>query len=450
MKKTGRQSVSLGLFCLSALVISDDVLFVFPVGSDHIRVVQLLLALAILTTLWRIFCLPLDRVVIPLGYAPLILWFFTLAAFVFNVPAWGLSHNIGYVGWLLLSILLVFAMCNAADTEAGYMRLLRWYFAGTGIVAGFGIYQSLAPALRLPTFLVQQWLFEDVWPRASGLSYEPSYLATYLIPGWVALDYLKLNGSGLFSRKSSRLLYIVITAALILSTSRMGWLAMMVWLVCRTLLHLATPGIRTVAFRSLVAAAAILIPALLISVAGSSLLVGRLTSGIIATESANAYSVEERLQTFLDTLKVFEQNPLLGVSLGGIGPNIALNNHVDYLTGAMSFRGFSKVESFCITAEALAAGGIVGSIFYLTYFTVLFRYPFRLDPTRKCGLITKALCWGLIFEFGLLHFNQNILRTYFWFHIGLLCCGYALASSSRKASISHLPVPVQSTPTVAL
>ena len=62
--------------------------------------------------------------------------------------------------------------------------------------------QFALPVLGLGAPLVKQWWIPGFLPRVNGFSYEPSYLATYLLIGFVFASSLRRARSALLSSKS--------------------------------------------------------------------------------------------------------------------------------------------------------------------------------------------------------------------------------------------------------
>jgi len=51
----------------------------------------------------------------------------------------------------------------------------------------------------------------------------------------------------------------------------------------------------------------------------------------------------------------------------------------------------------------------------------------------ELGVIVKALGWSLLFLLLILQFNETILRSYVWLHIGILSAGYAVFVLAKTA-----------------
>ncbi len=83
-----------------------------------------------------------------------------------------------------------------------------------------------------------------------------------------------------------------------------------------------------------------------------------------------------------------------------------------------------------VFAEVLAASGVVGfAPFAVCILTLLIR-PARLALRlgKPYGSVLGSLTWASAMEFLILQFNQNVLRPYLWFQIGVLSAVYVALS----------------------
>ena len=122
----------------------------------------------------------------------------------------------------------------------------------------------------------------------------------------------------------------------------------------------------------------------------------------------SAHSYAPRFNGLIECFEIFLQNPWLGVGLGGVDPLIAQHRNVLYST---LYNGLGT----SILGEALLANGVIGLIPFVGYF-----YKLLFGGKRNRSSFRKAILWALVFEMGILCFNQNILRIYVWCLIGVL------------------------------
>lgn len=412
---------------------SFDVFLSVNLGPT-VRVAQLF---ALLLVAAALFASKLGRTMeVPLGGWFLIAWWGVQLAFVPVADFW--EKSLSYCVWLALNIALLFAMVNlfAGDPER-LRRLLRLYLLSFVFVAVFGIVQFALPLAGGPGLLVQQWWLPGSVPRVNGFSYEPSYYASYLIMGFVCLGSLRRVGVAPFRTWAWTLAYLVEFVALILCSSRIG--------IAFALLELATAPLgglwRTIRSPRRVLGFHVSVVKILASAAA----LGAVTFAVAWTADwvredqetvrvlvngtgllgTGAHSVAEREDHLDSTLQTIADHPWIGQSLGGVTEAVASYSGVR----PMNFEEAKYFEGQSIFAEAVAAGGVPGSIPFFCFLAVAFAAPLRLarraPPLYAAWL--RALAYALAFELAILQFNQNILRLYLWVHIAVLAVVYASA-----------------------
>jgi O-Antigen ligase len=406
------------LICLAAFIVSGDIFFVIPIGGFTLRIFQIVLVPVLLKGVWDL----VNRSIWPLKFGYLLLWTLFILCFVPNTLL--VSRNIAYALWLVFSVLMVLGITSCVDTPDKFKTVLRWYIYSYGFSAAFGLSQFVLPLVGLHPFLVQQWWFPDTLARINGFTYEPSYYASYMIAGWITIDYLRYKK---FRIPHIELCYWLVTIALVLSTSRMGWVVMLLWLAIRMFWSIRQG---TFLWRRMIVAASIagtLILTAAIWIGLRTADISFLLNGLGLLEDAGSYSSQERWDLTMQTLRIYADHPIVGVSLGGIAPIIGQQNGV-----AMNDNEDAKTtEGQCTTAEVLAASGTIGFAFYVLYMSGLVVVTFRSSSD-----LVKALGFGFIFLLMILQFNQNILRFYLWFHIALMSAAYRISSGAFQSSLS--------------
>lgn len=408
---------------LAAVFISSDIIAIHP-GGFTLRPADLLMALAGVAALPDVVGGLKCRW--PLGFGKLVLWTFFVLVFVPNTPF--LLRNVGYAAWLLLNVAFVFSAVQFIDTLTKVRFVLRGYAYSFGIMAAFGLLQFFLPFVHINPPLVQQWWIDGLLARINGLSYEPSFFAAYMAGGWVFIVSLAKLKSTLLSRRESLVLVVLTSTTLFLSGSRFGWGIMLIWIALNLL------------SRKVLAVVTI---SLLIGASTSWYLMNKYQvfpedleflisgTGIMGT---SRHSLDPRMDMLQDTFRVFQKNPILGVSLGGIVP--AIGNHYGHLIvrqeDAKLFEGQSS------TVEVLAATGILGFPFYASYMIGLFRKPWRFSKQSKA---LRAMVWSFVAIMGVMQFSGNILQGFVWMHIALLSAAYSVicqnAGPPESWSIVH-------------
>ena len=406
---------------LISLTVSSDLFLVFNVGGFALRFPQLITIL--LAIGWVCAIIKKGVIKIPLGGLYLLLWAFVIVATIPNTTF--LTRSLGYAFWLALNIVLIFAVVYFVNTENKAQTLFKWYLYSFVVLSIFGIIQFILPIVGLPAPYITQWWTDGI-PRVNGFSYEPSYYATYLITGWVMMFYLMFDGkSTLFTRRKIMIFLSITTLALVLSSSRMGILVMGVWVARYGLLFLKGLLMDTVKVKHLFIVAAatcsgiVLVGALILS-GDTTLLAG---TGLGGTP---AHSVDIRSTDLEDTINVIKENPIYGVSLGGVAPAIGGTYGVTVTNQEVA----KEYEGLAVFVEVLAASGFIGFIPFVLYIVTMIYRPFKraavIQNLAQKDML-RSMTYALMCLLLILQLNQNILRPYLWFHIACLCAIYAVA-----------------------
>lgn len=433
----GRKALLFGL-----LTASFDIFLVVDVHGFTLRIHQLLLALSVLAALQLTYQQQTIR--FPVAFGWLMLWVTFILAFIPNTVY--LARSAGYGLWLLLDVFIILATVQLFGNRRWIDTLLRTYLGVFLFVGGFGLFQLLLGLAHLPTPFVRQWLIGGIWPRINGFSYEPSYFSTYLLMGWVFSGWLVEKRTYVLGPMLTRACFVVCTLAMILSTSRIGWIMMFVWGVgyaFRRVRERHSTKIPPV----LLVGALLCFAAVAIGVAATSARLQKtlvtMMSGGTGLNGSPAHSVDDRERQLEYTLDIFKKSPLIGYSLGGVATAIGAMQGIR-ITGNNDAK---QTEGGSVFAEILAASGVVGIIPFLLYFIALFRQPGvavrGADPPTR--IVVSGLVWALGMELLVLQFNQNILRAYLWFHIGVVSAAYAAVKLDEWRAI---PRSINATPAV--
>lgn len=419
------------LYIIASFLVSSDIFLVWRVGGFSFRAAQFVLALIVGAGLLRACLVNVRHLRWPLAFTPLLIW--TCFNYAFLLNGQSLARNLGYLALLLFVVGLGFVAVQEFGERERLNTLLRWYVYAYAASAILGIVQFVAPFLGIDPPLVRQWWIPGIFARVNGMTYEPSYYAMYMLCGWVTIDYLRVHRSELLFAKRLNVAFTLMTLALILCSSRMGWMMMSIWFCLRMFWWFQERNFRALRRAALAICGVVILGAIVLTGPGSFLV-----KGLGVSEDSGDFSRAERQADLDDTIKVFEEHPILGVGLGGVGPEIAVMRHMPQVDRDDEVR----VEGQCTSAEILAGTGIFGFMFYAMYMGTLFIAPFRL---KNAPVELKALAWGLIFLIAILQFNQTILRLYVWFHIALLSACYSIAKGAEaKVPATRQPSPFMS------
>lgn len=416
-------------FYLGLVTASFDIFMVFSIGFNF-RASQFFLTIPIFVSI--VDSLTKGKVRWPLGFLALLTWTFFIFLFIPNTNY--LLRSLGYGFWLLFNVLLVFTAVKLFDNYKSIISLMKCYIYSFFFVALFGLFQFTLPIFGIDSPLVTQWWIQGILPRINGFSYEPSYFATYLLIGWVLSSYLLAVKSNLIKRQLLKTIFLIETLALFLSSSRMGWVMMLVWSLQYPILffyRLIKGEIASRYFKySLILIAIIgILFFFIIKVLGIERILFLLSGlGIAGSSSHSTYS---RFREFLDTFQIFLNSPIIGYSLGGVSSAIGELRGID----VTSFDDAKNNEGMSVFTEVLAASGIIGFIPFALYIVKIVIKPIKISKkilNMDMRNLLKAMAFALIVELIILQFNQTILRLYLWLHIAILSAIYSVVSNSMR------------------
>ncbi|MEG1973103.1 MAG: hypothetical protein RR315_08050, partial [Oscillospiraceae bacterium] len=217
-----------------ALVTSSfDLILTLKLKDNTIRLSQVCIVAAAVG--FAVIAFKNKEMKLPIGWKELLCLLAINGMFCFNSDT--IARNIGYEIWFVINVLLVIIAVNMFDTDKLKKNLVKlWALSSVGISL-FAIVQFLVGLLGI-SLLTEQWT-RPFLPRLNGFCREPSYLACYLLPFWVFFAYVYENKEEtLFKSKLNLVCYIIISIAIIFSTSRMGLLMVGAWLCFRLLVVL--------------------------------------------------------------------------------------------------------------------------------------------------------------------------------------------------------------------
>lgn len=430
------------MFFLLATISSFDLVLNIKLGGFNIRLFYLIAIV--------ISCVYLLRVIIHynqikfrfLGGIWFGIWFLFLLIFLYhtNLPI----RNITYMIWLSISAFMVVSLSDFFS-KANYLKIIvNLYTLSFTLLAILGISQFFLGLLGIDFYVEQWWIGSNV-PRVNAFSYEPSYLATYLTIGWSFLFYLKVNKSNYLSNWFQNTSLILVLVCFILSSSRMGILLIVIQLVVWFALKIRkivqekkiSKDELPLLFVGLGFVVMIPIIFLVIFYKFSFLLSG------VGIGGEPSHSTDTRSKEFVETVDVFVESPLVGYSIGGIPSAIAENRGQI----VQSQEECKQNEGMNVFAEMLAASGILGYIPFILFLLSLIFLPiklsnqliaFNIEDSHEYVVLLRAMVYAFVFECLILTMNQNILRAYFWLHIGVLNIVYYTIKQSLFVHIQKI------------
>ena len=227
------------LVLLAIVTSSFDVLLIFDLGGT-VRLSQLLTILFIVAAIsWIV---QQKRVLWPRGGASLVLFMVFQAVLMLQWSGVVFVLSVQVFMLLLLSVLGIFAMLQLYGDSRYVEKLMRGYLLSFVAIAAFGMFQWVAPALHLGHPFIRQWIRYGILPRLNGLSYEPSYFATYMIMGFIMLVDLRVTRAKLTAGRRWFWATVLVSAVFFLSTSKTAW----IFLLLEALLRLRPYFVRAV------------------------------------------------------------------------------------------------------------------------------------------------------------------------------------------------------------
>ncbi|MBN1299530.1 MAG: O-antigen ligase family protein [Actinobacteria bacterium] len=407
---------------LIILFISSDIFLVVEVSDATIRFSYIVFS--ILFILWIIYCSFLRDFSIPKDKSYLPLFLFCFVSFISSLNSIFALKSLIYSLWTIFSALtIVFLVWFLRHNK---LRNLDWilkiYFYSFFAISVFGLYQVLLPFLieeRTP--FVRQWWDRYTVARINGLSFEPSFFATYLLMGCFIWFILWLRNNDSVKYKS--IILITISLVIVLSSSRLGWIGI-VMIIAYGLYEFA--GHYIVSRKFPVQHMKFFITFSIIVLVGIIAFLVVITNqetfkflfkgtGLLGTTE---FTFSMRNDRTMETFKVFLDKPsniIIGAGPGGVGAYINRNPE--------SFINLWSTEPNNITAEILASVGIIGFGIFVWFIAGIFKRLWALYKNnymvKRYRTICLALFCGLAIELIILQFNQNYLRPYLWLHIGI-------------------------------
>jgi hypothetical protein len=327
-----------------------------------------------------------------------------------------------------------------------FLRIFKIYIYSFYYVSIFGVIQFIL-GLSGYDLLVSQWWIKGIFPRINGFSYEPSYFTTYLIIGWGICFYLNFTKEKHDLNKLvnfKRVLW-VISITIIMSTSRMG-IALVCLCFILTFFYKLLFRFSQKRIMSLLLYLMIMFTCSVIVIRKLNLDIEEYTfllDGIGITGTAD-HSTAGRMDRASETFDVFLENPLIGVSLGGIPSAIAIKYNL-VITNQEQIKstgfnvneiGYSAgFEGQNIFAELIAASGLLGFPLIIMYLFLNFYLPYRLSQKKilmEDKYILRSLFFSGVLVLAMLFFNQNILRTWLWVHISLINTFYFIVKNKTN------------------
>lgn len=413
------------LLILALSTASWDIFMQIHIGGFSLRFTQFVLILLMFFV--TLHTLSHGKNIIPLGFGSLLLWTLFIFAFIPNTSF--ILRSLLYALWLFFCVISIYIFVQLIHTPRRLETILRWYIYSFAFVAAFGLLQLMAGILGI-SLLTMQWYIQGRFPRINAFSYEPSFFAIYIVQGFILISYLREKKSQIMPRKRLNFCYFLVGCALLLSTSRAGWLVCYLWFSRPLFIffwhllkgRLSIYYLKKSFFKVVVPTCALIFCAfIMFNFFSIKFFLSGL--GILGQQSHSSLT---RWNSFTELITIFLNSPLIGYSLGGLSSAIAALHGVVVTNNEEA----KLYEGTGVAFEILAASGLIGVIPFLSYITQIFLKPWKLAqkmPECETKKILLGLVISLFFTMIIIQSGQNILRTYIWYHIALISSAYAVA-----------------------
>lgn len=406
-----------GALLLLALAVPDLVVTV-EVGRFTLRAAQIVAAGTALGA--AVELLRRGAVLATLRRIPPALWCFVAfgALALIRLTALGAPNPVkgyAYAGWgLFVAVAIAGSLFVLLDTRRRLARGLAVFAGAIALLALFGLIQWSIGVLGGNPPLLTQWV--GSMPRINGLSFEPSYFAFSTAIG-CALALCALLGSATFLSPGLAAAASALTAtALLLSSSRSGWIGLATLL----LLAIALIAVRRRQLRrpqwlglGALAASLTLAGVLMVTVhpTGYAEMANR---GLNVRDPTSS---KPRLEGVLQALSMFRARPLLGVGLGQFGATLSVEQARE-----LPVQEIDQIVTFNLYIELLAENGLFGFALIAGGLLLCARGVWRSwrqrDPELAAMALAVLVAAGL--AFGVMYqFNQTLFRTEVWCLLGL-------------------------------
>lgn len=396
-----------------------------------------------------------------------------------DITSYNLKRSIFYSVWLIFNAAMIALVVDYVGTSRDRMRqIFRIYLYSFVLISIIAFATSVLEWLGVIGLGIDPETGREATRgqiRMFGLCYESSYFATYLLTYLTAISYLKFRGSNILKElKIKKWHYLAVLIAFIGSFSRGGYVIFLpiVIILMMQELFFAAKYRNWFVHAWLVKAGVVII--IFVSLAGFTL-VSRtefakemdqyfFTGMGVGIHKDSAHSSGTRLVESVMTLQTGLMKPWMGVGMGGYGSFLLENirqfpmreywfvtavNETLRRAGKWHFVEVRDPEAMCVTLEVFATTGVPGLILWLI---INFIIPFRLIILSKKNALDdgmrellRAMAYGHIALFAILHFNQNFMRPYYWLNIAMCCATYLVAKSQlndkQLATVTNPQLP---------
>ncbi len=351
---------------------------------------------------------------------PIFIFFGSSIISLINVE--NLPRGIIILVFTIFTISISIIIPNIIKTRNNFEKVIKIILISSVIVSLFGIYQFIGDVIGLPEELtgLREHYTKKVFgfPRIHSVSTEPLYFANYLlIPISILLSFV-------LSKKKTKLPFNIIstifilaltTLNLVLTLSRGGYLALPFLFFLFGIFF-----IRSVFTLKNIAIISIILTTTIVSAYGFLLFTNRKKNIEIFIKQATTYTdgagVEERFNTYDQSLAMIKEYPIIGGGIGNFGPYVARNPNMQPKDG------WAIVNNEFL--EIWAEQGIIGLLIFLSLIIIIIIRSIKALTRKNIDPYLKTILIGLLFAYLAILVQYQTFSTLYvlhiWFLVGLI------------------------------
>ncbi len=352
-----------------------------------------------------------------------------------------LSYALGILMLTTFTVLVSWLVPQLVTDEQSLRRVVRALIISAGLVGLFGLFQFLGDSIGLPATItgLRELYTKSVFgfPRIQSTALEPLYFANYLLLPLGVLYALFLSRGIILRQWLAFLLLALLSANLVLTVSRGGYMGFGALLLVVTIFALRQ-------FFRMRIILPLVIGVLLVGLFVSQVVnlgdVSKVNAETFVTHIQNVFygpSFLERVDTFGQAKQALWQSPWIGLGPGSFGPFVAAHPLVK------PEGGWKIVNNE--TMELLVETGILGFLALMTAVVIVVLRSLRAFRQQQADRMVRAVHLGLFGAFiGVLVQYQTFSVLYImhiWFLLGLLVASQNLLLRSNHhvpSAIEHL------------
>lgn len=326
--------------------------------------------------------------------------------------------------FLFYNLLLLFVSPNFNNTV---LEILRFFSFTLSAIIGYNIVKDkndLVDAAAGFSLLGVLVLFYGIY-----LHYSYGFVSPYRIIqpfGWhnqiagFFLLVLPISVAGVFlqERKDKKIVYgavsLILLIGLVLTYSRGGWVCILLSSIFILFIAYKKKGFKKILSAKFGAGLFVLLLLLSILIARNSFFkerVGELLNEF--SPATRTVSGNWRLSIYRSALKMFSQNPLLGIGFGNFGDAISLYQQDPWIYGRFAHNQFLQV-----LGETGIFGFLIFTGFFVAFFILILNNPEK-DKIFYLGLL-GAISASFIHNLLDVDWNYLSLGLLFWLEAGML------------------------------